>query len=220
MLFEKDQSQWLDIVIEPTAPTDMSAFASVERKVKAAIQAKLNWKKFKVVDEVTVSGLIDYMDLNKYECLSISWQVEQVYWKNEHFQAFISHLYNKYNEFNKEHALKKSKEPPNDEKEEKVKRIYFFVILRYVDDPELTEDAFHECIKKINLENNLPKFGKIKTKDIQSWLDENDIEKIEYNRDQLISQYVKDILDHDLYYREVEGPLLKIIKPRKQDYFK
>jgi hypothetical protein len=218
LLFEKDQSQWLDLVIEPTAPTDMSAFASVERKIKAAIQAKLNWKKFKVVDDVSVSGLLDYMDLNKYECLSISWQVEQVYWKNEHFQAFLSFLYNKYNEFNKEHALKKSKDPGNDE--ENVKCIYFFVILRYVDDPELTEEAFNECIKNISWENNLPKFGKIKKSHIHTWLIENEIEKLEYNCDQLISLYFKDIVSRDLYYREVEGALLQVIKPHKKDYFK
>ena len=53
----------------------------------------------------------------------------------------------------------------------------------------------------------LPRFSKITKQDIKDWLNNNEIENTELKSEALISLYLNEINNKDLYYKEVEGGL-------------
>ncbi len=205
--FEEKQEEWADIDIRPVIPNDLSDTDKLENYIKAAIFTKLKWKKFKSPKDVTVQALFEYMEADEIKYLSISWFIESTYWKNEKLNDFIAWFYNKYEQLNVQLA-------PTD------KRIFFFGILRYIDDPNFPEDSFYTKVKNIIWKNTLPKFKKINRQDIKDWLTDNKIEELSTRCDELISVYIKNLVDKDLYFSEVEGGLREIIKLYTIDHFK
>jgi len=204
--YEEMESQWKNIDIKPLIPNDTDNFANVESCIIAEIFNKLKWKKFRSPKDITGDNLVAYMNENKLDYLSVTWFIESVYWKNNKLKEFIVRFCKEYSAKNKDLNT--------------TKQIFFFGIITYADDPSLTKEQFENQIKDIVWENNLPPFEKIKKDNIKDWLVETDIEKLDYSCEQLINVYLKDILKGDLYFRELEGGLLDIIKLYKEEHFK
>jgi hypothetical protein len=196
--FEDRELQWTNINIKPAIPNDVKEFEKVELYIKAEILSKLKWRKFKLAKDVTINGLIEYMTEMQLDYLSMSWFIESTYWKNDKLNEFIVDFYKKYKELNQ--TLQTDK------------RIIFFGILNYIDNPDLSEQEFNSKISSILWEHNLPRFEKLNKKDIKDWLCENEIEEMDSRCEELVSLYVKDIEERDLYFSEVETGLMKIIK--------
>ena len=196
--FEDRSLQWTNINIKPAIPNDEKEFDKVERYIKAEILSKLKWRKFKLVKDVTINGLIDYMTETQIDYLSISWFIESTYWKNDKLKEFIVSFYKKYKELNQNLITDK--------------RIIFFGILKYVNNPEMTEEEFNNRVSSILWEHNLTRFAKLNKQDIKDWLCDSEIEEMDSRGDELVSLYVKDIVEKDLYFSEVETGLMHIIK--------
>jgi hypothetical protein len=204
--FEDAEHEWVDIDIRPVIPNDFTDFNKVDNYVKAAILTKLKWKKFKLPNDVTIEGLIDYMDATNVEYLSISWFIESTYWKNEKLNDFVAWFYEKYNQLNQQITT--------------TKRIIFFGILRYIENPDFPQEQFNDKISKIIWKNNLPKFKKLNRQDIKDWLFDYEIEEMSSRSDELISVYIKPLMERDLYFSEVESGLREIIKLYNVEHFK
>ncbi len=196
--FEDRSMQWTNINIKPAIPNDVKVFDKVELYVKAEILSKLKWRKFKLAKDVTIEGLIEYMTENQLDYLSISWFIESVYWKNEKLNEFIVSFYDKYKQLNKNLVTDK--------------RIIFFGILQYTDNPDISEEAFNNQVSSILWEHNLPRFQKLNKQDIMLWLRDNQIEEMSARGNELVSLYMKDIETKDLYFSEVEHGLMQIIR--------
>ena len=67
----------------------------------------------------------------------------------------------------------------------------------------------HAC-KKIRWKHNLS-FKKINKQDVKDWLNDSGIEEFETREEDLISLYLNSINQQDLYYKEVEPGLHKIV---------
>jgi hypothetical protein len=91
-------------------------------------------------------------------------------------------------------------------------RIIFFGILKYVDNQEITEQEFNNRVSSILWEHNLSRFEKLNKQDIKDWLCDSEIEEMDSRGDELVSLYVKDIVEKDLYFSEVETGLMHIIR--------
>ncbi|MCW3110048.1 MAG: hypothetical protein JWQ09_4554 [Segetibacter sp.] len=204
--FEDAEQEWVDIDIRPVIPNDITDFDKVDNYVKAEILTKLKWKKFKLPKDVTIEGLIDYMDANNIDYLSISWFIESTYWKNEKLNDFVGWFYEKYNQLNQQITT--------------TRHILFFGILRYIENPDFPQDQFNDKISKIIWKNNLPKFKKLNRQDIKDWLCDYEIEEMSSRADELISVYIKDLMEKDLYFSEVESGLREIIKLYNVEHFK
>ena len=198
MNFEDSSYQWNNINIKPAIPNDVKEFDKVEKYIKAEIFSKLKWRKFKLATDVTIGSLINYMNENQLDYLSISWFIESTYWKNDKLNEFIVSFYDKYKKINAGLITDK--------------RIIFFGILRYTDNPDMSEEEFNNCISTLLWEHNLPKFEKLNKTDIIDWLCDNQIEEMSSRGDELVSLYVKDIVEKDLYFSEAENGLMQIIK--------
>ncbi|MDQ3683490.1 MAG: DUF4062 domain-containing protein [Bacteroidota bacterium] len=196
--FEDRSLQWTNINIKPAIPNDVKEFDKVELYIKAEILSKLKWRKFKLAKDVTINGLIDYMTETQIDYLSISWFIESTYWKNDKLKEFIVSFYKKYKELNQNLVTDK--------------RIIFFGILKYVDNQEITEQEFNNRVSSILWEHNLSRFEKLNRQDIKDWLCDSEIEEMDSRGDELVSLYVKDIVEKDLYFSEVETGLMHIIK--------
>lgn len=201
--FENSSCQWTNINVKPAIPNDTKDFEKVEMYMKAEIRSKLKWHKFKLPKDVTVDGLIDYMNENRIDYLSISWSIESIYWKNDSLKEFIVSFYNKYNQINANLSTDK--------------RIIFFGILCYTENPDISEEEFNNKISKIEWEHNLPKFKKINKGDIKDWLVESGIEEMDSRNEELISLYLKELMAKELYFSEVENGLRQIITLYHQD---
>ncbi len=196
--FEDSSYQWNNINIKPAIPNDVKEFDKVEKYIKAEMFSKLKWRKFKLATDVTIEGLINYMNENQLDYLSISWFIESTYWKNDKLNEFIVSFYDKYKKINAGLITDK--------------RIIFFGILRYTDNPDMSEEEFNNRISTLLWEHNLPKFEKLNKTDIIDWLCDNQIEEMSSRGDELVSLYVKDIVEKDLYFSEAENGLMQIIK--------
>jgi hypothetical protein len=205
--FEDVEEEWDDIDIRPVIPNDLADFDKIDNYVKAAILTKLKWKKFKLPKDVTIQGLFDYMAANDVDYLSISWFIESTYWKNEKLNDFIVWFYNKYDELNNQITTTN-------------KRILFFGILRYIEDPNFSEDSFNNKVSGITWRHNLPKFKKLNKQDVKDWLCDYEIEELSSRCDELISIYLKNLMEKDLYFSEVESGLREIIKLYNIEHFK
>ncbi|MEP7107625.1 MAG: DUF4062 domain-containing protein [Ferruginibacter sp.] len=195
--YEDREKKWKNINIKPLIPETATEFEKAGIYIKSAIFNELKWKKFQLPNDVTPEGITQYMTENNIDYLSISWFIESALWKNDKLKDFIITFYQKYNVINTD--LKTDK------------RILFFGILRYVPNINITEEQFYEKVKKIQWEHNLPKFSKIKKQDIKDWLNKNEIEDIEMRCEELVSLYLKDIMHGDMYYKDVEGGLQKML---------
>ena len=137
------------------------------------------------------------MTENNLDYFSVSWFIDSTLWKNDKLKEFIVSLYQKYNLINAN--LKTDK------------RLLFFAILRYVPNNTTTEEQFYEQVKSVEWETNLPRFSKITKQDIKDWLGSNEIEDIEMRTEELISLYLKEINEGDMYYKDVEPGLQKML---------
>ncbi len=192
-------TKWNNITIKPSIPEAISVFEKAESYVWAAIyeELKSRYKKFKNFKDVTPETIIQYMSDNNIDYLSISWYIKSALWKNDNLKKFIVSFYEHYNIIN---ANLKSD-----------KHIMFFAILTYVPNDNITEEEFYGTIKNIQWEHNLPKFSKITKDDIKDWLSKNEIEETEMRSEELISLYLNEVNQSDLYYTEVEGGLNKML---------
>lgn len=195
--FEDIPLQWKNIKIKPDIPDTITEFEKAEIYIKSEIFNELKWKKFKLPKDVTPEGLTQYMTENNLDYLSVSWFIESILWKNDTLRNFIVTFYRKYNTINTN--LKTDK------------RILFFGILRYAENSTITEEEFFKRVQDIQWAHNLQKFKKITKQDIKDWLSDNEIEEQEIRCEELISLYLKDITERDMYYKEVEGSLQKML---------
>ena len=196
-LESQDRSQkWVNIKIKPDIPATVTVFEKAEIYIKSAIFNALKWKKFKTPHDVSPDGILDYMQDQQADYLSISWFIESVLWKNDTLSGFINSFYEKYD------AGKTSM--PTD------KKILFFGILRYVPNEKISETEFHARVQKIRWKHNLS-FKKINKQDVKDWLNDSGIEEFETREEDLISLYLNSINQQDLYYKEVEPGLHKIV---------
>ena len=206
--YEERELQWKNIDIRPAIPNDSSAFDKVELNVTAEIFNKLKWKKFTKPKDITIDSLTEYMTSYNIDYLSVSWFIESIYWKNNKLNEFIDAFYTKYDKINKELLARTPVTP---------KRIIFFGILSYVDNPDISEEEFNKRVKSIKWEHSLSPFQKIKKKEVKDWLVESEIEDMDYPCEQLINSYLKEIYERDMYFSEVEAGLLNIIKLYKEE---
>ena len=195
--FEDIPLQWKNIKIKPDIPDTITEFEKAEIYIKSEIFNELKWKNFKLPKDVTPEGITQYMTENNLDYLSVSWFIESILWKNDTLKDFIVTFYQKYNTINTN--LKTDK------------RILFFGILRYAENSNISEDEFFKRVQDIQWAHNLQKFKKITKQDIKDWLSDNEIEEQEIRCEELISLYLKDITDRDMYYKEVEGSLQKML---------
>lgn len=195
--YEDRESNWKNINIKPVIPESATEFEKAEVYIKAAIFNELKWKKFKTAKDISPETVDQYMKENNIDYLSISWFIEKALWKNDKLKAFIVSFYQKYSVINTN--LKTDK------------RILFFAILKYVPNDAVSEEEFFEEVKNIQWQHNLPRFSKITKQDIKDWLDNNGIENTEIRSEALISLYLKEINEKDLYYKEIEAGLNKIL---------
>ena len=195
--FEDMSVQWKNIKIQPDIPDTVTEFEKAEIYIKSEIFNELKWKKFKLPRDVTPETITQYMTENSIDYLSVSWFIESILWKNDTLKDFIVSFYQKYNTINT--ALKTDK------------RILFFGILRYAQNSNITEQEFYARVHNIQWEHNLQKFKKITKQDIKDWLSDNNIEEQEIRCEEMISLYLKDISERDMYYKEVEGSLQKML---------
>jgi hypothetical protein len=195
--FEDSSFQWKNITIRPNIPETVTDFEQAVIYIKSGIFNELKWRKFRLPKDVTPEGIIQYMTENNLDYLSISWFIESALWNNDRLKDFIVSFYRKYDTVNA--GLKTDK------------RILFFGILRYVQGSSITEQEFYDRIKSIQWEHNLQKFRKINRQDLKNWLMDNGIEHLETRCDELISLWLRQIMDGDLYYKEVEAGLGKIL---------
>lgn len=195
--FEDMSMQWKNIKIKPDIPDTVTEFEKAEIYIKSEIFNALKWKKFKLPKDVTPEGITQYMAENNLDYLSVSWFIESILWKNDTLKEFIVSFYKKYNIINT--ALKTDK------------RILFFGILRYAENSNISEQEFYKRVQGIEWEHNLQKFKKITKQDVKDWLSDNEIEEQEIRSEEMISLYLKDITERDMYYKEVEGSLQKML---------
>lgn len=195
--FEDMSIQWKNIKIKPSIPETVQDFDKAEIYIKSEIFNELKWKKFRLPKDVTPESMIQYMTENNIDYLSISWFIESALWKSDSLKDFVVSFYKKFNMVNA--ALKTDK------------RILFFGILRYAENNNITEQEFYDRIKSIQWEHNLQKFKKISKENIKDWLVDNNIEVFETRCEELISLYFKDMPGQEMYYKEVESGLTKII---------
>lgn len=195
--FEDMSLQWKNIRIKPDIPETVTEFEQAEIYIKSEIFNELKWKKLKLPKDVSPESITQYMTENNIDYLSVSWFIESALWKNDKLKDFIVSFYQKYNIVNT--SLKTEK------------RILFFGILRYAENKNITEQEFYARVENIRWEHNLQKFKKINMQDIKDWLSDNGIEELEIRSEELISLYLKDIMQRDMYYKEVEGGLQKIL---------
>jgi hypothetical protein len=195
--FEDMSVQWKNIKIKPDIPDTVTEFEKAEIYIKSEIFNELKWKKFKLPKDVTPESITQYMTENNIDYLSVSWFIESILWKNDTLKDFIVAFYQKYNTINT--SLKTDK------------RILFFGILRYAENSNISEEEFFKRVQDIQWAHNLQKFKKITKQDIKDWLSDNEIEEQEIRCEEMISLYLKDITERDMYYKEVEGSLQKML---------
>jgi hypothetical protein len=195
--FEDMSVQWKNIKIKPDIPDTVTEFEKAEIYIKSEIFNELKWKKFKLPKDVTPESITQYMTENNIDYLSVSWFIESILWKNDTLKDFIVAFYQKYNTINT--SLKTDK------------RILFFGILRYAENSNISEEEFFKIVQDIQWAHNLQKFKKITKQDIKDWLSDNEIEEQEIRCEEMISLYLKDITERDMYYKEVEGSLQKML---------
>ncbi len=195
--FEDRSLRWKNIRIKPDIPETVTEFEKAEIYIKSEIFNELKWNKLKLPKDVSPESITQYMTETNIDYLSVSWFIESALWKNDKLKDFIVSFYEKYNIVNT--SLKTDK------------RILFFGILRYAKNNNITEEEFYERVRNIRWENNLQKFKKISKQDIKDWLIDSKIEEQEIRSEELISLYLKDMEERDMYYKEVEGGLQKII---------
>ena len=186
-----------DITIKPRIPNNVIEFEKAEMYIKSELFTQLKWRKFRLPKDVTPESIICYMDENKIDYLSVSWMIERSLWKNDNLKKIILEFHKKWSAANKTLQSKK--------------QILIFGILQYTENEETTEDEFYQRVQDIRWDNNPLKLTKINKNDIKDWLEQNGIEDLETRKEEIISLYLKDLYARDLYFKEAESSLTKIL---------
>lgn len=195
--FEDREFQWKNIRINPRIPDGVEDFDKAEMYIKSELFSELKWKKFRLPKDVTPEGILDYMQENSIDYLSVSWTIERALWRNDKLKNFVLDFYKKWSQLNK--TLQSDKQ------------ILFFGILQYVDNEDITEQDFYRHVNDLKWGSTPLKLKKINKDDIKDWLEQNGIEAFESRKEEIISLYLKDLYTRDLYFKEAENSLARIL---------
>jgi len=169
-------------------------FTILEKLMKAAIFSQLPpGHSFSKADEVTVEGLFQMMDKMSKNYMVITWNIQSIYWKNDQFCAHINHFYERYKSLNE--TIKTDK------------RIIFFGIAKYIDNPDISQSEFERRLDLIHYGNRLPTLTKIGREEVKDWLRVTGIEANPDKADSMIQTNITDNSKNLFFYSELEGAL-------------
>jgi hypothetical protein len=130
--------------------------------------------------------------MNK-NCMIITWNIQSIYWKNDQFCPHINHFYECYKSLNQ--TIKTDK------------KIIFFGIAKYIDNPDISQDEFEKRLDLIQYGNKLPALTKITRGEVRDWLRITGIEPNPDKADTIIQKNVTDTSKNEFFYSELEGAL-------------
>jgi hypothetical protein len=171
-----------------------SDFTILEKLMKAAIFSQLPpGHSFSNAEEITVQGLFQMMDRMNKNYMIITWNIQSIYWKNDQFCAHINHFYECYRSLNQ--AIKTDK------------KIIFFGIAKYIDNPDISQDEFERRLDLIQYGYKLPALTKITRGEVKDWLRMTGIEANTDKADGMIEKTITDTSKSEFFYSELEGAL-------------